>query len=91
MKLIKTERLFSGRWFDGSQPASLVGQESDPDFAPEFMLTHPEKYYHLLVSTELDTSTTHTIVPTSTATTITTTTTTISATTNDHAQSLKAD
>ena len=32
---------FSGKWFDGGQPTSLVNQAADPDFAPEFMLQHP--------------------------------------------------
>ena len=49
MNLKSKTNFFSGRWFDGGQPASLVEQESDPDFAPEFMLIHPEKYPHLLV------------------------------------------
>ena len=53
-------KIFTGRWFDGGQPASLVEQESDPDFAPEFMLIHPEKYPHLLVQMAKAPSTTTT-------------------------------
>ena len=60
-------KIFTGRWFDGGQPASLVVQESDPDFAPEFMLIHPEKYPHLLVQTTK-------VMPASTTTTTTATT-----------------
>ena len=73
MPLKSKTKFFSGRWFDGGQPASIVEQESDPDFAPEFMLIHPEKYPHLLVQTA-------TAIPAlTTTTTITTPTTTTTA------------
>ena len=40
--------VISGQWFDGSQPASFVNLTMDPDFAPEFLLTHLDKYKELV-------------------------------------------
>jgi hypothetical protein len=84
---------FTGRWFDGGQPASLVTQESYPDFAPEFMLIHPEKYHHLLVRDQSPTisTTSRPIITTSSQPSLTaaTKTNTKTTTTNEMEQAVK--
>jgi len=44
--------LYQGYWFDGSKNVELVTRAEDPDFAPEFVLKHSEKYQNMLTHPE---------------------------------------
>ena len=49
MKLSYISNLIQeGKWFDGSKPLSFVSEQEDPDYAPEFILNHREKFKKLL-------------------------------------------
>ncbi len=44
-----SKKLFSiGKWFDGGQPTAIVNETMDPDFAPEFVLSHAQQYKQLI-------------------------------------------
>ena len=47
--LIKTGQNFDGKYFRGSAD-NILTEQKDPDFAPKYMILHPEKFKHLLVN-----------------------------------------
>ena len=48
-ELIKTGQNFDGKYFRGSAD-NMLTEEKDPDFAPKYMILHPEKYKYLLLN-----------------------------------------